>query len=126
MLVCTSATKRSSDFIDLLGQLDQWYGPEFSRHRVPVVLVLDNGPIHTSKATAAALSERGWLSVEWLVKYAPELNAIERDWRHLKRHFLANRTFADVEELERSIHQAVSEINQERVHTACAQLPTTA
>jgi len=87
---------------------------------VPVVLVLDNGPIHTSKATTAALAERGWLSVEWLAKYAPELNAIERDWRHLKRHFLANRTFTDVDALDRSIHQAVSEINRERVYKACA------
>ena len=126
MLVCTSATKKSSDFIDRLARLDLWYGPESRRHQVPVVLVLDNGPIHTSKATAAALAARGWLSVEWLAKYAPELNAIERDWRHLKRHFLANRTFADVEELERSIHQAVSQINQERMQNACAQLPTTA
>jgi len=42
------------------------------------VLILDNGPIHTSKATRAALAERAsWLTVEWLPKYAPELNDIE-------------------------------------------------
>jgi transposase len=36
-----------------------------------VVIVLDNGPIHTSKATKAALAARAhWLSVEWLPKYA--------------------------------------------------------
>jgi transposase InsO family protein len=126
MLVCTSASKKSSDFIDLLAQVDLWYGPESCQHRLPVVLVLDNGPIHTSKASRAALAARGWLSVEWLAKYAPELNAIERDWRHLKAHFLANRTFTDVEELDRSIHQAVSDINRERVHKACAQLATIA
>ena len=122
LLVRTSATKKSSDFIDLLSQLDLWYGPESCVHPRPVVLVLDNGPIHTSKASRAALAERGWLSVEWLAKYAPELNAIERDWRHLKAHFLANRTFTDVEALERSIHQAVSQINRERVYKACAHI----
>jgi transposase len=42
------------------------------------VLVLDNGPIHTSKATRDALAERApWLTVEWLPKYTPELNDIE-------------------------------------------------
>ena len=53
-----------------------------------MVLVLDNGPIHTSRATTKALAARPWLRVEWLPKYAPELNAIERCWRDLKRHFL--------------------------------------
>jgi transposase len=47
----------------------------------PVVIVLDNGPIHVSKATLAALAERAhWLTVEWLPKYAPELNDIEVVW----------------------------------------------
>src|SRR3712207_6901598 len=58
-----------------------------------VVLVLDNGPIHTSKATRAALAERAhWLTVEWLPKYAPELNDIGAVWRDLKRHHLAHQT----------------------------------
>jgi transposase len=43
-----------------------------------VVLVEDNGPIHTSKLSLAALAARAhWLTVEWLPKYAPELNDIE-------------------------------------------------
>jgi hypothetical protein len=33
----------------------------------PGVIVLDNGPIHVSKATSVALAERAhWLIVEWL------------------------------------------------------------
>ena len=44
----------------------------------PVVLVEDNGPIHVSKLALAALEARKhWLTVEWLPKYAPELNDIE-------------------------------------------------
>jgi transposase len=39
----------------------------------PVVIVLDNGPIHVSKAATAALAARAyWLAVEWLSNYAPE------------------------------------------------------
>jgi transposase len=51
------------------------------------VLVEDNGPIHTSKLSLAALAARAhWLTVEWLPKYAPELNDIEGVWRDLKAH----------------------------------------
>ena len=42
------------------------------------MLVEDNGPIHVSKITLAALTARNHgLTVEWLPKYAPELNDIE-------------------------------------------------
>ena len=77
LIVETSRTKRSSDFIALLTRLDQLYAPRPGRQAKPVVLVLDNGPIHTSKASRAALADRPWLAVEWLPKYAPELNAEE-------------------------------------------------
>ena len=38
----------------------------------------------------------------------PELNDIERCWRDLKQHYLANRTFADPDALDRVIHDAVA------------------
>ena len=42
------------------------------------MLVEDNGPIHTSKLSMAALAACAhWLTVEWLPKYAPALNDIE-------------------------------------------------
>jgi len=59
-LVHTSPTKRSGDFVALLERLDRAYGPVPGQARKPVVLVLDNGPIHTSKATAKALADRPW------------------------------------------------------------------
>ena len=127
-LVHTSPTKRSSDFAALLGLLDRQYGPWLGQTRKPVVLVLDNGPIHTSKASLAALATRStWLTVEWLPRYAPELNAIENTWRDLKRHFLAHRTFRGVTELDRAIHQAVADLNKERAAMhPCRNLPMAA
>ena len=116
----TSAAKRSGDFVDLLGRLDHAYGPTPSREDRPVVLVLDNGPIRTSKAATAALAARPWLRVEWLPKYAPELNDIERSWRDLKRHSLAHRTFRDADQLDRAIHQAVDALTRERRPELCA------
>ena len=94
LIVHTSPTKRSSDFIAHLEQLDRLFGPQPGRQAKPVVLVEDNGPIHTSKRSLAALAARAhWLIVEWLPKYAPELNEIEPVWRDLKAHHLAHQTF---------------------------------
>ena len=114
-IVHTSPTKRSSDFIAHLEQLDRLYGPQPGRAMKPVVLVEDNGPIHVSKLALAALEARKhWLTVEWLPKYAPELNDIEVVWHDLKAHNLAHYTFTDAADLDRAIHQAVQALNNER------------
>ena len=114
LVVSTSPTKTSADVIRLLRRLDWRYGPKPGCERLPVVLVWDNGPVHTSRATRAALAERPWITVEWLPRYAPELNRIERSWRDLKRHYLAHRTFKDASGLETGIRDAVKQLNTER------------
>jgi transposase len=115
LVVHTSPTKRSADFIALLETLDSLYGPRPGLQIKPVVIVLDNGPIHVSKATIAALAARAhWLTVEWLPKYAPELNDIEVVWHDLKAHHLAHQTFADADDLDRAIHAAAITLNAER------------
>ena len=115
LIVHTSPTKRSSDFVAHLEELDRLYGPRPGQPAKPVVLVEDNGPIHTSKLSMAALAARAhWLTVKWLPKHAPELNDIEPVWRDLKGHHLAHQTFADTDALDRAIHHAVDELNVER------------
>ena len=114
LIVSTSPTKVSADFIALLRRLDWRYGPKPGCDRPPVVLVLDNGPVHTSKASRAALDARPWITVEWLPRYAPELNDIEWSWRDLKRHHLAHRTFQDAASLDTGIRAAVKSLNKER------------
>ena len=115
LIVRTSRTKRSSDFITLLEEIDRRYGPVPGSPIKPVCLVVDNGPIHTSKLTRAALEQRAhWLRVEWLPTYAPELNDIDELWRDLKRHHLAHQTVTGAEDLERAIHEAVMKLNRER------------
>lgn len=116
LIVHTSPTKRSSDFIAHLEELDRRYGPRLGQPIKPVVLVEDNGPIHTSKISRAAVAARAhWLTVEWLPKYAPELNDIERIWHDLKAHHLAHQTFADTDDLDHAINQVVGELNAERM-----------
>jgi transposase len=123
LVVHTSPTKRSSDFIAHLEQLDRLYGPRPGQPFTPVVLVEDNGPIHTSKRALAALAARAhWLTVEWLPKYTPELNDIEPVWRDLKAHHLAHQIFADANALDQAIHQAVDALNDERMAPPLAKL----
>ena len=115
LVVRTSRTKRSSDFIALLEEVDRRYGPKLGVAIKPLVLVLDNGPIHTSKASRTALAARAhWLRVEWLPKYAPELNDIEGVWRDLKRHHLAHQTSTGPQDLDCAIHEAVMKLKAER------------
>jgi transposase len=115
LIVHTSPTKRSSDFLVHLEQIDRLYGPKPGRATKLVVLVEDNGPIHVSKLTLAALDARKhWLRVEWLPKYAPELNDIEVVWHDLKAHHLAHKTFTDVAALDQTIHAVVDDLNHER------------
>ena len=115
LIVHTSPTKRSTDFIALLEQLDRLHGPKPGPAIKPVVLVEDNGPIHVSKLTLEALAARQhWLTIEWLPKYAPELNDIEVVWHDLKAHHLAHQTFTHADALDRGIHAAVEALNKER------------
>src|SRR5215212_10057451 len=112
LLVHASATKRSTDFIALLDQLGAAYGT--TERTQPLVAVLDNGPIHRSKLSTKALAQPPWLTLEWLATYAPALNDIERCWRDLKQHQLANRTFADADARARAIPDAVARLNHGR------------
>lgn len=115
LIVQTSATKRSTDFLALLETLDRCYAPQPGAPVQPVVLVLDNGPIHVSKLSIQALAARAhWLTVEWLPKYAPELNDIEVVWHDLKAYHLAHQTFTNTDALDQAIHEAVIALNQER------------
>ena len=120
LIVHRSSTKRSTDFVALLEILDGIYGPAPGQAIKPVVLVLDNGPIHVSKMSMAALAARkAWLAVEWLPKYAPELNDIERSWRDLKRHHLAHMTFRSIQQLDDAVATSVERLNRERARHLC-------
>jgi transposase len=51
-----------------------------------MILVLDNGPCHVSKATQHAMAARAaWLEVLPLARYSPHLTPKEHEWRILKR-----------------------------------------
>ncbi len=115
LIVHTSQTKREPRFhrSSRATRPSLWAAARAMR---PSRLVEDNRPIHTSKRSLAALTARAhWLTVEWLPKYAPELNDIEPVWRDLKAHHLAHQTFIDADALDQAIHHAVIDLNRERI-----------
>ena len=127
LIVETSRSKRSSDVITLIERLDGLYGPKpgpkSEVERKPVRIVLDNGTVHTSKATRAALDQRShWLMPEWLPKYAPELNDIERSWKTLKIQRLAHQTFKSPDHLEKTINTEITDMNANRKNHLLANL----
>jgi transposase len=68
-----------------------------------------------AKATRAALAARAhWLTPERLPKYAPELDDIEREWKTLKAHRLAHKTFHDRDSLKAAIDADVKSNNSHR------------
>jgi putative transposase len=59
-----------------------------------IVVVMDQGTPHHAKALARYLEDvKEHLGVFWLPHYSPELNLIERLWKHLKSSRLANVLF---------------------------------
>lgn len=98
------ARQDSAGFARYLAALDDRHAAT-RRH---IILVLDNGSCHTSKATRAALAERAaWLEVIWLAPYSPQLNPKEREWRTLKRDHrshLAGSLRAFVDEVVAGLH----------------------
>ena len=62
---------------------------------VHVVLVLDGAGWHASKTLAVPAN----VTLFPLPPYSPELNPVERVWRHLRQNYLSNRAWADYDAL---------------------------
>lgn len=121
LLVLIRESKLSVDFLTLLDEVERVFRPAAAGR--PVVMALDHGTIHVSGISRRGLAERAdWLRVEWLPLYAPELNEIERDWRHLKQHYLANQAFQGLVDLKRRIRDAIDAINWSRGANPCREL----
>lgn len=78
-----------------------------------IVLVMDNASFHHSYALQAALSlfeER--VLILWLPAYSPDMNPIERFWKHLKSNACANYLYATIEQLLNNIQRVIVAHNQ--------------
>jgi hypothetical protein len=84
---------------------------------VPTVVVLDNGSIHRSKETRAAMPglwARG-VYLFHLPPYSPDLNAIEPAFRAIKHHHLPERRYASVPALLDAVAAAFTTYEEELI-----------
>lgn len=85
-----------------------------------VVLVMDNASFHHSAALQAALA---WfddrLLILWLPPYSPDLNPIERFWKHLKAN-CANYLYPSIQDLTAHVHRLLSCQNADGHHLQLA------
>lgn len=90
-IVMRRSTARQGDFQQLLRLLRVRHANK------PIALLLDRSPIHeagTSQKLAAELK----ITLIWLPKQCPELNAMDQLWKELKRMMAANRQFTTIDE----------------------------
>lgn len=75
-----------------------------------IVLVLDNVGYHKTAMIQSFFEEhRERLQVIWLPPYSPQLNRIERIWKHLKTRYVCNEFFGTLAKLKDSVELALSE-----------------
>jgi len=78
-----------------------------------LLLVMDNAGYHHSAPVKAALSLfEPRVRVIYLPPRCPDLNPIERYWRHLKDLACANKLFLDLESLAAAVRQILVAQNQ--------------
>lgn len=78
-----------------------------------LVIVMDNASFHHSYAVEAALSlYEHRVLILWLPPYSPDLNPIERFWKHLKANACANYLYTSIEQLLNNVRRVIQAHNQ--------------
>ena len=105
--------KNSKEFLTLLHKLRV----RAQRTGKKILLVLDNGPIHTAKRVAVAMKDpqlSKCIKLLWLPKYAPELNEQERVWKVAKEQGVANVLFKDKDSFRDHVVNVLKSINKRK------------
>lgn len=75
-----------------------------------IVLVLDNASSHKSKKVRAFIEKhKERIELLFLPPYSPDLNPVERVWKHLRYRVTHNIYFEDIDELERQVSRYLKE-----------------
>ncbi len=85
---------------------------EFHRR---IILLWDRLPAHKSRHTLGhvqAATRQGWLQLEWLPAYAPELNPVEYVWGHLDGGILAHYAPPTLGEIRRRVQAGARRIRR--------------
>ncbi len=75
-----------------------------------ISIVLDNVPYQHARIVKEMAIVLG-IELVYLPPYSPNLNLIERAWKHVKKKALANRHYETYEDFKKSIFDCIEEIN---------------
>ena len=93
--------------IGVLGQLRRFLGGQ------KATLLWDGLPAHRSRIMQAFVrSQRGWLVVERLPGYAPELNPVEGVWANLKGQEFANYAADTLDDLAHHARRGITRVRR--------------
>lgn len=103
---------RTADFIRFLREVH-------AHLRRPIILVCDRLPAHRSAVGRLIREGAGWLHVEWLTAYAPELDPVEDVWNQSKCGDLANVVPDAINELHIALNRLLGTYRHEpnRLHS---------
>jgi transposase len=91
----------------VLSQLRRFLGGQ------KATLLWDGLPSHWSRPMRAFIaSQRGWLVVERLPAYAPELNPVEGVWSNLKGQEFANYAADTLDDLTRTARRGITRVRR--------------
>ena len=83
------------------------------------LVVLDNAPIHTSRAFQARVTDwfRQGVGLHWLPPYCPELNLIEILWRKIKYEWLPPRAYLGFDHLKSELQNILDQFGSKYMIT---------
>jgi putative transposase len=100
---------KSKSYIQMLDEQARQAQQEQARNGRIRVIVQDNGPIHTSKASREKWPE--WeaqgLYLFFLPKYCSEMNPIETEWHQLKTHEIRGQMFEHEIDLAHAVMEGI-------------------
>ncbi|WP_432536657.1 IS630 family transposase [Kineococcus arenarius] len=95
----------SAAFIEVLDYLKEVHGPDF-------ILIMDNGPAHTSRVTTAWLAEHPGIEILLTPKHASWVNPIESVFGIVTRQVLKHGWFGTAEDCDQAVQDWIEERNR--------------
>ena len=80
-----------------------------------IVIIMDQAGWHKSKDLVVPRN----IEIIFLPPYSPELNPVERLWKHLKTNYIHNRAFDSITQLMAVMVDAFTNLNNETVASLC-------
>lgn len=121
--VYSAVASRTGDQFSLLlpfvnTDMMQIYLDEFSKSlgQENVILIMDQAGWHKSKDLVVPTNIEIW----FLPPYSPELNPVERLWKHIKQNVLHNRLYDTLKQLEKAVLDYFDLIDNQLLTRLCA------